>query len=98
MKNYKKISKFSEMEIQEAAKYRNQFFKYASDNGLDPYIMVYVPGWINKYIASSYPEFVGDNFQNLLQSLVGILIIGGIRMFINLWLIWLQKWLKRIQK
>lgn len=66
MKNYKKISKFSEMEIREAAKYRNQFFKYASDNGLDPYIMVYVPGWINKYIASSYPEFVGDNFQEFV--------------------------------
>lgn len=66
LKDYKKISSYSSEEIKKAAGYRKKFLKYAADNGLDPYLMIYVPGWISSTIAASYPEWVGKNFQDFV--------------------------------
>jgi len=58
---YKKISTYSEEEIEEAMVYRKQLLKYASANGVDPYLMIYVPGWVNEAVAENYPEFIGES-------------------------------------
>lgn len=63
---YKKISSYTSEEIKKAAGYRKKFLEYASANGLDPYLMIYVPGWVSSTIAASYPEWIGKNFQDFV--------------------------------
>lgn len=66
LEGYKKISSYTSEEIKKAAGYRKKFLEYASANGLDPYLMIYVPGWLSSTIAASYPEWAGKNFQDFV--------------------------------
>ena len=58
---YKEVSTYSEEQIKRAMVHRKQLLKYASSNGVDPYLMIYVPGWVNEAVAKSYPEFIGKS-------------------------------------
>jgi hypothetical protein len=65
---YKPISSFSNIEIEESIKHRKRFLQYAADNGVDPYLMIYVPGWINQATAKSYPAFIGKNRKGFVAN------------------------------
>jgi len=53
------VSAFSDEDIKRAALVRRELLKYASDNGVDPYLMTYVPGWHTTTIKKNYPQFCG---------------------------------------
>ncbi|MBV6645194.1 MAG: hypothetical protein KI790_07080 [Cyclobacteriaceae bacterium] len=57
---YKNISPYTDEEIKKGIVKRKEFLRYASENGMEPYLMIYVPGWVNKAIQKSYPQFVGE--------------------------------------
>ena len=55
----KAVSPFTDEEIRRAAKIRRECLQYASDNGVDPYLMTYVPGWYTSTIKKNYPAYCG---------------------------------------
>lgn len=56
----KAVSPFTDDEIRKAAKIRRECLQYASDNGVDPYLMTYVPGWYTTTIRKNYPAYCGE--------------------------------------
>ena len=54
------MSKYPQKEILQAAKVREEWFKYAKSRGVKPYLMNYLTGAATLTIAKNYPELIGE--------------------------------------